>query len=85
MVMNDQPIAMAGVMMGYPLQVFSVFTNEAKKHKRLIVKYIPMFKELLGEYGMAFAKPSPDESTAVGFLKHVGFVDAGEGVYLWNP
>lgn len=84
-VRDGEVLGIGAVMMGYPMQAFSTISDEAKQHKRDIVKAVRLYRDLLNEYDSPiFAKPNPEEKTAVGFLKHVGFEYVGDGVYQWN-
>lgn len=72
----------AGIMFSRPPQAFSRLDEGIPL--RSIVQAMRKMRELLNQQTVAiYATPDEDESTADGFLKHVGFTQISEGVYQW--
>lgn len=66
---------------------FSTIKPEARVLKREVVKGIRMMRKLLQQYAQVIAFATEAEPTSENFIKHVGFVYAGESahgrVYSW--
>lgn len=77
-------IGMAGVLHTDQLQAFSTITDEVKKHPRVIIKAIRMFREILNSYDTEiYAIASEKEPTSMRFLEHVGFKHHDKRIYVW--
>lgn len=86
---DGTPLAIAGVMYGNPTQCYSVVNDREQvlntlEGKRLIVKGMRQLRALLERCsGRVYALPQDGESTAPGFLAHVGFEQINEDIYQW--
>lgn len=75
----------AGVMYSNPPQCISWISEDLRDHKRLIIEAIRKLREILNKFTMTvYAVSDPDEPTACGFIKHVGFLETDrEGIFIW--
>lgn len=76
---DGKPILFAGILLSEPLQAFSVLSEDARKHPKLIVKAIRQFKTLVQSmsapvYAIADEKEPNSEKVLVmaGFKKKYG-------------
>lgn len=82
---DKKVLGIAGIMYTQETQGFMSIKPEIKKYPRLFVEGIRKMKQIMNECETPiYAKPSPDEETAIGFLKHIGFEYWHEGIYKWT-
>lgn len=82
---GDERLGIAGVTYSRPVQCFSQISDELKQHPRLVVQGVRMIRGLLAEIEVpVVALVNECESSAEGFLRHVGFESTSQkGVYQW--
>ena len=84
-VQDEKILGIAGVYVDQSrLVMFSDLSDELKQNKRVIIRGMRMFKEIARKKNLPIHAKAAQLPTAKGFLKHMGFIDIGQGLYEWH-
>lgn len=82
---DGELVGATGVLYSNPLQCFSSVSERLRKSPRTIVKAVRLIREILDSYtAPVYAIPDENEPTALGFLKHVGFIKLPDGRHVYG-
>ncbi len=83
---DGEVLAIAGVMMTSPLQLFSTIDDEVRKYPRLFVKTGRLLQKMLSEYDTPiYALPEAGRAKAKEFLTWLGFKPSDrKHFYVWE-